>query len=128
MEKVLNEFTKYERARILGARALQISMDAPVLLKLNPKELEDLSYDSLKIAQRELDEGVLPISINRPLPERREAKLKVIKKEEPVVSTEAPVEVKSEIDHGDEIVQELEQDFEPIDEGGDSGGDESSGE
>ena len=42
MEKTLIEFTKYEKARILGARALQISMYAPVLLKLSKEELEEI--------------------------------------------------------------------------------------
>ena len=110
MEKTLASFTKYEKARILGARALQISMDAPVLLKLDKKELESLSYDSLKIAQKELETGILPISITRPLPERKEAKLKAIKKE----SSANPDEVQKEasLEGGDEIVQELEQEFE----------------
>jgi DNA-directed RNA polymerase subunit K/omega len=69
-------FTKYERARILGARALQISMDAPLLLKLTKEDLEKTRYDPLKIAELELDSGALPITVKRPFPEKREAKLK----------------------------------------------------
>jgi DNA-directed RNA polymerase subunit K len=114
MEKTINEFTKYERARIIGARALQISMDAPILLKLTNEEIEGLNYDSLKIAQKELDDGVLPISINRPLPEKVESKLRKIKKEV-FVPGEVSTDVK-EIDKEDEIVQELEQNFESDDE------------
>ncbi len=109
MEKTLKDFTKYERARILGARALQISMDAPVLLKLDKDELEGLNYDSLKIAQKELDEGVLPISINRPLPQKKESKLKVIKKES--LTENSPLE-STELDSSDAIVQELEEETE----------------
>lgn len=123
MEKTLASFTKYEKARILGARALQISMDAPVLLKLDKKELEELSYDSLKIAQKELETGVLPISITRPLPERKESKLKAIKKESPVNPEE--VHKEQSLEGGDEIVQELEQEFEPEMEEDSSEGSES---
>jgi len=110
MEKTLAQFTKYERARILGARALQISMDAPVLLKLDKETLEQLNYDSLKIAQKELDEGVLPISIHRPLPEKKDTKLSTIKKE---VSVSGDAQVsEARLDGEDEIVQELEKEFE----------------
>jgi DNA-directed RNA polymerase subunit K len=114
MEKTIKDFTKYEGARIIGARALQISMDAPILLKLSNEQIESLNYDSLKIAQKELNDGVLPISINRPLPERVESKLKVVKKEV-FVPGDASVEVSS-ADKEDEIVQELEQNFESDDE------------
>jgi len=82
MAKEQPEFSKYERARILGARALQISMDAPLLMKIDEKDLENLNFDPLKIAQTELDSGVLPITINRPMPEKRDEKLKEIKIEE----------------------------------------------
>ena len=37
-QKLQEKFTKYEIARIIGARALQIAMDAPVLLKLTEEE------------------------------------------------------------------------------------------
>lgn len=78
------EFTKYERARILGARSLQISMDAPLLVKIQDEALSNLNYDPLKIAALELDSGVLPISVKRPLPERKEEKLERIKIEAPI--------------------------------------------
>ena len=64
MEK--QEFSKYERARIIGARGLQVSMDAPLLLEMDEKSLEEINYDPLKIAEKELDSGVLPISVNKP--------------------------------------------------------------
>jgi DNA-directed RNA polymerase subunit K/omega len=75
-------FTKYEVARIIGARALQIAMDAPVLLKLSEDELKQMKYDALRISEREFNEGVLPISINRPQPKRRKDKLAAIKEEQ----------------------------------------------
>ena len=70
------EFTRYEVAIILGARALQISMDAPLLLKLEKEDLEKTNYDPLKIAELEFKDGVLPISVRRPLPVKKDAKLK----------------------------------------------------
>ncbi len=77
-----HEFSKYERARIIGARGLQISMDAPLLVNMSEEELDSVNYDPLKIAERELDSGVLPISISRPMPKRREESLDKIKVEE----------------------------------------------
>ena len=76
------QFTKYERARIIGARGLQISMDAPLLLKLSEKELEEMNYDPLKIAEKELENNVLPISVKRPMPERKEEDIEKIKVED----------------------------------------------
>lgn len=72
-------FTKYERARILGARALQIAMNAPLLIKIGKDDLEKINYDALKIAEVELDSGVLPISIKKPFPQKKEEALKRVK-------------------------------------------------
>ena len=58
-----NYMTKYERARVLGTRALQISMNAPVLVELEGET------DPLTIAQKELRQRVLPIVIRRILPD-----------------------------------------------------------
>ena len=80
------EFSKYEKARIIGARGLQISMDAPLLVDMNDEELNGVNYDPLKIAETELDSGVLPISVNRPMPKRKEESLEKIKVEETKVS------------------------------------------
>lgn len=55
--------TKYERARVLGTRALQIAMCAPVMV-----ELEGLT-DPLKIAMKELKARKIPIIIRRFLPD-----------------------------------------------------------
>jgi len=70
------EFTKYEIARILGARALQISMDAPLLIKMEKEEIEKIGYDPLKIAEKEFASDVLPITVRRPLPIKKETRLK----------------------------------------------------
>ena len=61
------EYTKYEVARLIGARALQIALGAPVLVKV-PEAL----YDSIDIARYEFEQGATPITIKRPLPERIE--------------------------------------------------------
>ncbi len=61
------KLTKFETARIIGARALQISMGAPILIK-RPKDL----YNTIKIAKLELNSGILPITVNRPSPVRLE--------------------------------------------------------
>lgn len=55
--------TKYERARILGTRALQISMNAPVLVDLEGET------DPLQIAIKELSQRKIPLVIRRFLPD-----------------------------------------------------------
>ena len=102
MEK--EKFTKYERARILGARALQIAMNAPLLVKISKEDLEKVRYDPIKIAEIELESGILPISIKRPFPERKEEKLR--RPMERKVEDES-VE-KKEIEEEEEIVKEGE--------------------
>ena len=72
----LDTFTKYERARILGARALQISMNAPLLIKIEKGDLEKINYDALKIAEVELNSDILPISIKKPFPQKKEERLR----------------------------------------------------
>ena len=61
-------FTKYEKARIIGARSLQISMGAPLLLDIDKDTFEKIKYSTLEIAKMEFDAGILPITIKRPLP------------------------------------------------------------
>ena len=82
IEKTKDEFTRYEVARILGARSLQLAMDAPVLLKLSKEEEEELNFDSLKIAEKEFESGVLPITVRRPLPKKSEKTVKKLSDEE----------------------------------------------
>lgn len=65
------EFTKYERARLIGSRALQISMGAPFLIKLNQKQLKEISFNPVEIAKLEFEAGVLPITVKRLLPHER---------------------------------------------------------
>ncbi|KAF8782475.1 DNA-directed RNA polymerases I, II, and III subunit RPABC2-like [Argiope bruennichi] len=56
--------TKYERARVLGTRALQIAMNAPVMVELEGET------DPLQIAMKELKARKIPIIIRRYLPDR----------------------------------------------------------
>jgi len=56
----LKKYTKFEKARIVGARALQISMGAPSLIKI-PKDL----ISPLDIAMLELKEDAIPITVKR---------------------------------------------------------------
>ncbi len=63
----LVEYTKYEKARMIGSRALQLSMGAPFLIKLSDEELKKIKYNPIEIAMKELDEGVMPITVKRPV-------------------------------------------------------------
>ncbi len=72
-----HKHTKYEVARMIGSRALQISMGAPFLVKLSDADLEKIRYNPIEIAKIELEKDVLPITVKRPMPARRQ------KKEEP---------------------------------------------
>lgn len=67
------QYTKYERARLIGSRALQISMGAPFLVKLSEKELEDISYNPIEIAKLEFEKGILPMTVKRLSPVKQEA-------------------------------------------------------
>jgi DNA-directed RNA polymerase subunit K len=68
MDTKNTQYTKFEIARLIGARALQISMGAPFLLKLEDKDLEKLGYNPIEIAKLEFQKEVLPLEIKRPLP------------------------------------------------------------
>lgn len=52
------EYTRFERARIIGSRALQISRGAPIAIKTKVK-------DPIKIAELEFEKGVIPIDIKK---------------------------------------------------------------
>ena len=114
-------FTKYEKARILGARALQIAMNAPLLIKINQKDLEEIKFDTLKIAEIEFDSGILPISIKKPFPQKKKKKLKPateqkisdkkieekeIKEEEEIAKAGEIMELANPEDEQEEIVDE----------------------
>ncbi len=54
----MESYTRYERARIIGARALQISMGAPLLINTTKVE-------PLEIALEEFEQNVIPITVKR---------------------------------------------------------------
>lgn len=53
-------YTRFEKARIIGARALQISLGAPVLINV-PENL----IDPVDIALLEFEKGAIPITVLR---------------------------------------------------------------
>ena len=114
---VKQEFSKYERARIIGARGLQISMDAPLLVDVEEKELDAMNFDPLKIAEKELDSGVLPISVNKPMPRRNEEAIENIKVDTEVPSDESKIAAEKEMVA--EIVQDGSMNADDASEGGD---------
>lgn len=63
--------TRYERARVIGARALQIAMGAPYLVKLSQDDLERIRYSPLRIAEMEYEKGVIPLKIVREAPKSK---------------------------------------------------------
>lgn len=63
------EVNKYEKARVIGSRALQIGMGAPFKVKLSESDLEKINYNPIEIAKKEFEEGVIPIEVKRRVPE-----------------------------------------------------------
>jgi DNA-directed RNA polymerase subunit K/omega len=61
------KITKYEKARLIGSRALQLSMGAPIALKLTDEELASMNYSTIEIAKKEFEAGVIPMKILRPV-------------------------------------------------------------
>ncbi len=57
---MVDDYNRFEVARIIGARALQISLGAPVLVKV-PKGV----IDPVAIAELEFAKGVIPITVRR---------------------------------------------------------------
>ncbi len=55
--------TRFEKARIMGARALQLSLGAPPFI-----DIPVSAATSLDISMKELEERVIPITIRRVLP------------------------------------------------------------
>ena len=125
---MIEQFTKYEVARIIGARALQISMDAPLLVKIDKEELERIRYDSIKIAEIEFNSEVLPISVKRPLPKKIEGKLRreAVPEKKPVDANAVEQTEEKEIQDEGEIMELAKPDDEV--EETEAGGEEAAGE
>jgi len=67
-EDEIKVFTRYEKARMIGSRALQIGMGAPFLIKLDEEDLKRIGYNPIEIAKMEFDRGIIPITVKRPTP------------------------------------------------------------
>jgi DNA-directed RNA polymerase subunit K len=110
-------YNRFERARIIGARALQVSLGAPILVKV-PKEM----IDPIRISMLEFEKGVIPITVKRVdsirdegevverptvelTPDLEEAREKALEKAEKAAQTITPEELevlKREKDKGKE--------------------------
>ena len=54
------KLSRFEKARIIGARALQVSMGAPIMVEI-PQDL----YDPIKISEMEYGDDAIPITVLR---------------------------------------------------------------
>lgn len=52
------EYTKFEKARIIGARALQLAYGAPPLIKV-----PEHTIDPIDVAELEFEKDIIPITI-----------------------------------------------------------------
>lgn len=68
-----DKLTRFEVARLVGARALQVALGAPVLIKTG----EDLN--STEIAKLEFRDKIIPITVKRKLPSEEEIVIDVKK-------------------------------------------------
>jgi DNA-directed RNA polymerase subunit K len=79
---MMDHYTKFEKARMIGSRALQISMGAPFLIKLDEKDLEKIKFNPLEIAKMEYSAGVIPLVVKRPMPKMPAPKAEELPKKE----------------------------------------------
>ena len=59
-EVAILKYTRFERARIIGARALQISLGAPIIVETSSDII-----DPIEIAIVEFEKGVIPMTVKR---------------------------------------------------------------
>tara|TARA_Y100000310_G_C20694797_1_gene824851 strand:- start:2154 stop:2387 length:234 start_codon:yes stop_codon:yes gene_type:complete len=67
-----DKLSKYEEARMLGSRALQLSMGAPLLIKLKDDELKKIKFNPIEIAKLELEANAIPMAVRKPVPKKIE--------------------------------------------------------
>ncbi len=67
----MEQLTKYEQARIIGTRAMQISMGAPLFVKLAEKDLQNMRYSPIEIAKMEFQQELIPVGVKRPMPAQK---------------------------------------------------------
>jgi len=61
-------YSKYEKARIIGIRAMQIAQGAPILIKIDKETLKKINYSPIEIAKMEFEKGAIPIKVIRKIP------------------------------------------------------------
>jgi DNA-directed RNA polymerase subunit K len=59
-----DKLTRFEVARVVGARSLQISLGAPLLVKSTKSEI-----NPIELAEKEFKEAKIPMTIKRVLPD-----------------------------------------------------------
>lgn len=57
------KLTKFEKARIIGSRALQLSMGAPYTIKISEAKLKEINYNPIEIAKLELEQNAIPMDV-----------------------------------------------------------------
>ncbi len=62
------KYTRFEKARLIGARALQIAQGAPFMIDLSSKDLEAIRFNPIEIAKIEFEKGLIPMDIKRSAP------------------------------------------------------------
>lgn len=60
IKKKMKKYNRFEKARLVGARALQIKMGAPILIKI-PSNVKS----PREVAKLEFDKDALPITVKR---------------------------------------------------------------
>lgn len=59
------KLSKYEVARLIGSRALQIANGANFLVKLTDRDLEAIGYNPVEIAKKEFEAGKIPLKLRK---------------------------------------------------------------
>jgi DNA-directed RNA polymerase subunit K len=54
------DYTRFEKARIVGARALQLSMGAPPLIEMPPEV-----RNPVQVSMREYEANAIPLTVQR---------------------------------------------------------------
>jgi DNA-directed RNA polymerase subunit K/omega len=65
VELLKGKLTKFEKARIIGLRALELSLGAPPLIPIE----QDEKLNTIEIARREVEKKALPLIIGRRMPD-----------------------------------------------------------
>ncbi|MEM4500009.1 MAG: DNA-directed RNA polymerase subunit K [Candidatus Woesearchaeota archaeon] len=64
-EEFFKKLTRFERARIISARAFQLELNAPFMIEFDEETLRSVNYDPVRLARIEFEKGVVPLRIKR---------------------------------------------------------------